>query len=333
MTLLQDEDELGFPPADGDEPREVDTTPITVDRWYRRVARTGGIIMFVLLGIIGLFLLLSSWEALRKAGFGFFTTQAWGPDADPPEFGIAAVIWGTVVVAVIALLIAVPLSIGTALFINEYAPRRLRRPLTSVIDLLAAVPSLIFGIWGREYLNDAMFGLANFLTSYLDFIPFFRSETDILGNSLFVAGMVVSLMVLPICTAVIREVFAQAPPGEKEAALALGGTRWGMIRTVVLPFGRGGIVGGSMLGLGRALGETIAVALILSPSFEIVTRILEPGGNTVAATIANEFPEAKPFGVKALLAAGLALFVLTLVVNMVASAVVSRSRSGQGVEL
>jgi phosphate transport system permease protein len=333
MTLLQDEDELGFPPADADEPREVDTTPITVDRWYRRVARTGGIIMFVLLGIIGLFLLISSWGALQKAGLGFFTTQAWGPDADPPEFGIAAVIWGTVVVAVIALVIAVPLSIGTALFINEYAPRWLRRPLTSVIDLLAAVPSLIFGIWGRAYLNDAMFGFANFLTSYLDFIPFFRTENDILGNSLFVAGMVVSLMVLPICTAVIREVFAQAPPGEKEAALALGGTRWGMIRTVILPFGRGGIVGGSMLGLGRALGETIAVALILSPSFEIVTRILEPGGNTVAATIANEFPEAKPFGVQALLAAGLALFVLTLVVNMVASAVVSRSRSGQGVEL
>jgi phosphate transport system permease protein len=332
MTLL-DDDEAGFPPPVADEPRLIDTTPVPADRRYRLLARAGGVAMFVILGIIGLFLLLSSWDALRVAGLGFFTTQAWGPDADPPEFGIAAVIYGTVVVAVIALAIALPLSIGTALFINEYAPRWLRRPMTSVIDLLAAVPSLIFGIWGREYLNDAMFGFANFLTTYLDFIPFFRSENDILGNSLFVAGMVVSLMVLPICTAVIREVFAQAPPGEKEAALALGGTRWGMIRTVVLPFGRGGIVGGSMLGLGRALGETIAVALILSPSFEIVTRILEPGGNTVAATIANEFPEAKPFGVKALLAAGLALFVVTLAVNMVASVVVSRSRSGQGVEL
>lgn len=331
MTLI-DDDELGLSSTE-DEPRELDTTPIPADRRYRRVARMGGVIVFILLGLIGAFLLTSSWPALREAGLEFFTATAWGPDGDPPRFGIVALLYGTVMVAVIALAIAVPLSIGTAIFINEYAPRALRRPLTSVIDLLAAVPSLIFGIWGREYLNDAMFGFADFLTTHLSFIPFFETEGDTLGNSLFVAGMVVSLMVLPIVTAVVREVFAQAPAGEKEAALALGGTRWGMIRTVVIPFGRGGIIGGSMLGLGRALGETIAVALILSPSFEVVVRILEPGGNTVAATIANEFQEAKPFGIQALLAAGLALFLLTLVVNMFAAAVVSRSRSGQGVEL
>ena len=331
MTLI-DDDELGLASTE-DEPRELDTTPIPADRRYRRIARSGGVVVFILLGLIGAFLLTSSWPALREAGLGFFTSTAWGPDGDPPEFGIVALLYGTVMVAVIALVIAVPLSIGTAIYINEYAPRSLRRPLTSVIDLLAAVPSLIFGIWGREYLNDAMFGFANFLTTHLSFIPFFETEGSTLGNSIFIAGMVVSLMVLPIVTAVVREVFAQAPAGEKEAALALGGTRWGMIRTVVIPFGRGGIVGGSMLGLGRALGETIAVALILSPSFEVVIRILEPGGNTVAATIANEFAEAKPFGIQALLAAGLALFLLTLVVNMFAAAVVSRSRSGQGVEL
>lgn len=332
MTVLSDDD-LGLPPSDEDEPRELDTTPITADRWYRRIAGSGGVLVFILLGLIGAFLLISSWPALREAGLSFFTTTAWGPDADPPRFGIVALISGTVTVAVIALIIAVPLSIGTAIYINEYAPRVLRRPLTSVIDLLAAVPSLIFGIWGREYLNDAMYGFANFLTTHLSFIPFFQADGETLGNSLFIAGMVVSLMVLPIVTAVVREVFAQAPAGEKEAALALGGTRWGMIRTVVIPFGRGGIIGGSMLGLGRALGETIAVALILSPSFAVVVRILEPGGNTVAATIANEFQEAKPFGIQALLAAGLALFLLTLVVNMFAAAIVSRSRSGQGVEL
>lgn len=331
MTLI-DDDELGLASTE-DEPRELDTTPIPADRRYRRIARSGGVVVFILLGLIGAFLLTSSWPALREAGLGFFTSTAWGPDGDPPEFGIVALLYGTVMVALIALAIAVPLSIGTAIYINEYAPRSLRRPLTSVIDLLAAVPSLIFGIWGREYLNDAMFGFANFLTTHLSFIPFFETEGSTLGNSIFIAGMVVSLMVLPIVTAVVREVFAQAPAGEKEAALALGGTRWGMIRTVVIPFGRGGIVGGSMLGLGRALGETIAVALILSPSFEVVIRILEPGGNTVAATIANEFAEAKPFGIQALLAAGLALFLLTLVVNMFAAAVVSRSRSGQGVEL
>jgi phosphate transport system permease protein len=331
MTIV-DDDELGLQPSE-DQPRELDTTPIPADRRYRRIARLGGIIVFALLGLIGGFLLVSSWPALQEAGLDFLTTSAWGPDADPPKFGIVALLYGTVVVAVIALLFFFNDTATTEIYTNEYAPRSLRRPLTSVIDLLAAVPSLIFGIWGRAYLNDAMYGFTNFLTTHLSFIPFFRTENSTLGNSLFVAGMVVSLMVLPICTAVIREVFAQAPAGEKEAALALGGTRWGMIRTVVIPFGRGGIVGGSMLGLGRALGETIAVALILSPSFAVVVRILEPGGNTVAATIANEFNEAKPFGIQALLAAGLALFVLTLVVNMFAAAVVSRSRSGQGVEL
>jgi phosphate transport system permease protein len=202
-----------------------------------------------------------------------------------------------------------------------------------MIDLLAAIPSLIYGIWGLKFLQPQLFSTFNWLADWLDFIPIFQADQRVFAGSLFMCGLVVSLMVLPITTSVVREVFSQAPPFEREGALALGSTRWGMIRTVVLPFGRGGIIGGSMLGLGRALGETIAVALILSPSYKVVTQVLEPGGSTVASTIAIEFPEATPFGVSALMAAGLALFVVTLGVNMIASFVVSRSRSGKGVEI
>lgn len=323
-------------PSDGaliDEPREVRLTHTRGDRIYRRVATAAGASTLLIMGFIAVFLLLEAWTAFDLMGWRFFTTTGWQPDADPPEFGVLAMLYGTVVLAVIALVIAVPLSVGTALFITEYAPRRLRRWLTSLVDLLAAIPSVIYGMWGLFYLQPKMFGAQTWVAEYLDAVPFLRSDQQVFAGSLFNAGMVVSLMVLPIITAVTREVFAQAPPYEREGALALGSSRWGMIRTVVLPFGRGGIIGGSMLGLGRALGETIAVALIISPSFTIQTHVLDPGGTTVAATIALEFPEATPTGLSGLMAAGLALFAVTLLVNSLAAVVVGRSRSGAGVEL
>jgi phosphate transport system permease protein len=304
------------------------------DRIYRGLTFGGGFATFVILFLIGLFLLLKSLPAFRLMGLSFFTTQAWNPDGTPSTFGIAAVIYGTVVIAVIALIIAVPLSIMAALFITEYAPRRFRRGLTSLIDLLAAIPSLIYGIWGFFFLQPRMLGVSRWLTDQLGFIPIFRTSSDNFASSPFMAGLVVSLMVIPICTSVIREVFSQAPPSEKEGALALGGTRWGMIRTVVLPFGRGGIIGGAMLGLGRALGETIAVAIIISPIFVISPEILQSGGNSVAALIALRFGDAsEAIGIPALMAAGLTLFVVTLIVNTLASVIVSRSRSGKGVEI
>jgi phosphate transport system permease protein len=201
---------------------------------------------------------------------------------------------------------------------------------------LAAVPSLLFGLWGFLYLSDKIVPISRWLSQNLGFIPLFKTESDAsLTGSIFIAGIVVALMVLPIITSVVREVFSQTPPGEKEAALALGGTRWGMIRAVVFPFGKGGIIGGSMLGLGRALGETIAVALLLPQVPQKIgesIHILQNGGATVSGFIANR-AGADSFTTSGLLAAGLVLFVITLGTNMIASVVVSKSRSGAGVDI
>jgi phosphate transport system permease protein len=317
-------------------PRDVQLNRTFGDRLFRAIATAGGLTTLVLLVLIGLFLLLQAWPALREAGLSFFTTQEWQFNAaGTNNFGVAALVYWTVVIAVIALVIAVPVAIACALFVTEYAPKKLRGPLTSLIDLLAAVPSLIFGIWGFFFLQPRLLGISEWLSVHFGWIPIFHVETPIFGSSAFVAGILLSLMVMPICMAVMRQVFSQAPPGEREAALALGSTRWGMIKAVVLPFGKGGIIGGSMLGLGRALGETVAVAIIISPIFQIRPNILQAGANSLAATIFLEFKEAPPGSIllSGLMAAGVTLFALTLVVNTIAAFVVSRSRSGQGVEI
>jgi phosphate transport system permease protein len=303
------------------------------DRVYRGVVRSAGSFTFVVMVLIGTFLLIQAWPALRDARWSFLTEAKWNPDGH--QFGIASLMLLTFEIAVVALAIAVPVAIGAALYITEYAPRVLRRPLTSLIDLLAAVPSIIYGLWGRAFLQPRLIPLSRWLSTHIAFIPIFKvtDKNTNFAASTFIAGLVVSLMTVPLVTAIIREVFSQAPPGEKEGALALGGTKWGMIRTVVLPFGRGGIIGGSMLGLGRALGETIAVALIISPIYSKSIHILNGGGNSIAAQIANSFSESSPFGKNALMAAGLALFAVTLIVNALASAVVARSRSGQATEI
>ncbi len=301
---------------------------------YRSLASSAGLLTLALLVLIGLFLVLQSWPAFQLAGLSFFTTLAWQPDGTRHQFGIAAVLYWTLVVAAIALVIAVPVSIATALFINEYAPRRTRRALTALVDLLAAIPSVIYGIWGLAFLEVYLVQGAGWLSNNASFVPIFRTDIPLYAGSAFVAGVVVSLMVQPICTSVMREVFSQAPPAEREAALALGATRWGMIRTVVLPYGTGGMIGGSMLGLGRALGETIAVALVISPVTVISPHILQTGANSVAALIALQFGESsRAYGIPALMAAGLSLFVVTLLVNFTASLIVARSRSGKGVEI
>ncbi|HXA41277.1 MAG TPA: phosphate ABC transporter permease subunit PstC [Candidatus Solibacter sp.] len=315
-------------------PRPIKTSRAKSDRVYRAVATAAGVLTLVLLFLIGLFLVLQSAPAFKQMGFQFFTTRAWGPDTPRHQFGIAAIMPWTMIIAVIALVIAVPVSIATSLFINEYAPRRIRRLLTGLVDLLASIPSVIYGIWGLIFLAPLLVQVSAWLSHNLGFVPIFQTDGFSFGGSAFIAGVVVSLMVQPICASVVREVFSQAPPGEREAALALGATRWGMIRTVVLPFGMGGIVGGSMLGLGRAMGETIAVALVISPIFVVSPKILETGTNSVASLIALRFGEAsRSYGIPALMAAGLSLFVVTLVVNFLASLIVARSRSGQGVEI
>jgi phosphate transport system permease protein len=310
----------------------------TGDRVYRGIATLAGSTTFLIMGLIGTFLAVEGISALNTAGISFFTETQWLPDQGG-SFGIAAVMSFTVQIALVALAIAVPVAITTALFITEYAPLKLRRLLTSTVDLLAAIPSLIFGLWGLFFLQPQMVGLSKWLADHLGFIPFFHIDSEealtegLFPGSTFIAGVIVSLMVIPICTSVMREVFSQAPPGEKEGALALGGTRWGVIRDVVLPFGRGGIIGGSMLGLGRALGETIAVTLIISVTFEPSIGILQQGSNSIAALIALKFSESNDLGISALMAAGLVLFVTTLVVNTIASIVVGRSRSGESTEI
>ncbi len=220
-----------------------------------------------------------------------------------------------------------------ALFISEYAPAALRKPMIAIIDLLAAIPSIVIGLWGLFFLMPRILGTDEWLSNHLGFIPIFHfSLAKVLSNyvgAMFIAATIVSLMVIPIITSLTRQVFSQAPQGEREAAYALGSTKWGMIRTVVLPFGRAGIIGASMLGLGRALGETIVVTFILTPLTTIFSvQALQGGGNSITAEIANFIQQYDAKGRSALLAVGLVLFVSTLIINSLASVVVSRSRSG-----
>lgn len=311
------------------DPRQLKVSRTPTDRAYRLITTGAAMASLVVMGLIFLFLLVQSWPAIRQAGWHFFTEFQWRPDDSPAIYGIGSMMFGTVVISIIALLLAVPVSIGTALFINEYAPRRSRTVLVSLIDLLAAVPSLIFGLWGLKFLQPRMNGLTRFLGDHLGFIPIFKTK-GIFGSSMFVCGVVLALMVIPIITSVSRAVMAEVPRVYCEAALALGGTRAGMVKEVILPFGKGGLVGASMLGLGRALGETIAIALILSFDFTVSPHILQPGGSSVAGTIAIRFGEASDNGRSALVGAGLALFVLTLLVNMLARAVVGRTKAPKG---
>lgn len=219
---LRDRPPAGQEASDSDTPRVIGSSYTKPDRFYRGTASGAGIITLVLLVLIGTFLLIRAWPALSSQGFGFLTNTAWHPEQNPPVFGIAAVLYWTIVIAFIAMLIAVPMSILAALALTEYAPMRLRKPLTSLVDLLAAIPSLIYGLWGLFFLQEKLVPLAEWISSFFGWIPIFAVEGEQFTQSSFMAGVVVALMVLPVTTSVMREVFSQAPPGEKEAALALG---------------------------------------------------------------------------------------------------------------
>jgi phosphate transport system permease protein len=317
-------------------PRKLTSRLSTSDFVFRGIARGGGVAVLVLMLAVGSFLAFRAAQALHKAGFSFLTTQEWNPDAG--GFGIAAVMVGTILIAVVAISVAVPLALGTALYISEYAPRQIKGFLISLVDLMAAVPSIVFGLWGFWFLEWRMTSLSRWINDWFGWFPLFkvtgvgRHQTGptatFYTSSSFIAGVVVALMVIPIATSIMREAFSQAPLGEREGAYALGATRWGMISAVVLPFGKGAMIGGTMLGLGRALGETIAVSLIISPVFVIQPHLLQNGTSSISSLIALHYAEATPFGLSALFAAGLALFGLTLLVNFGAAVIVSRSRSG-----
>ena len=318
------------------QPRDLTTRRSPIDRAFRNVSGASGAAVLLIMTLVGLFLFARAFDAISEAGFSFITTQVWEPDGG--NFGIAAILMGTVFIAVTAIVIVIPLSTAVALYISEYAPRRIKRTLVSLVDLMAAVPSVVFGLWGFFFLQSHMIGIARWISTYFGWIPIFSvdgsdpddplSTATVFTSSTFIAAVVVAIMVAPFTTAVMREVFSQAPIGEREGAYALGATRWGMIRAVVIPFGKGGMIGGTMLGLGRALGETIVVAMIISPVFIIQPYILQNGTNSVAALIALRYGEATPFGTSALMAAGLALFLITLAVNFAASSIVARTRSG-----
>jgi phosphate transport system permease protein len=318
------------------ESRRKGSRPGGVDRVLRFGLRGAGVAVLAIMAAVGLFLALRGANALRVSGWSFFTTAAWEPDSH--NFGIAAVITGTLLIAGVAIATAVPLATAGALYISEYAPRRARQTLIYLVDLMAAVPSIVYGLWGVTFLQPHVTGLSHWLHTYLGWIPAFAVDgvdprDPLTGptpytSSTFIAGIVVGLMVTPIACSIMRETFSQAPPGEREAAYALGATRWGVIRSVVLPYARGGMIGGTMLGLGRALGETIAVYVIISPVFAIQPHLLQSGTSSVSSLIALRYGAATPFGISALFAAGLALFAMTLVVNFAASTIIARSRSG-----
>lgn len=319
-----------------DAPRSLKAAIGRSDRIFRGVSRGGGLAVLAIMSLIGVFLAYRALLALREAGWSFVTTESWNPDSG--EFGIAAVLIGTILIALVAIVIAVPFAVGTALYISEYAPSRIRQTLISLLDLMAAVPSVVYGLWGAFFLQWNILGLSKWISTWFGWIPFLSVEgTDprdplatptVYTASTFIAGIVVAMMVTPIACSVMREVFSQAPAGEREGAYALGATKWGMMRSVVLPYGKGGMIGGTMLGLGRALGETIGVYMIISPIFVIQPRILEAGSSSVSALIALRFGEASAFHLSALMAAGFALFLMTLVVNFAASSIIARSRSG-----
>ena len=332
-TMLRPQQTDDSPPPS---PRRLVVRGDAGDILYRGIARASGLIVLAIMGGVGAFLAIRAADALSKRGFSFLTTEAWEPETG--TFGIASVLTNGVFIALVAVVVSLPLALGTSLFISEIAPARLKRFLTSGVDLMAAVPSVVFGLWGVFLFQEQAIAVSRWLATWFGWIPFLAvpdtdptnplSSPSVFTGSTLVAGIVVGLMVTPIQTAIMREVFSQAPVGEREGAFALGATRWGMIRSVVLPFGRGGIIGGTMLGLGRALGETIAIYMIVTPVFQIQPHILETGSLSVSALIALRFGEASEFGLSALMAAGLALFALTLIINFTASSIVARSRSG-----
>jgi len=316
--------------------RSLKSRPVGADQVFRSVSFGSGAVVLAVMTMVGVFLAYRAGQALSVAKLDFLTEPLWEPDTG--RFGIASILLGTCLVGIVAVTVALPVAAGTALFISEYAPRPIERTLISLVDLMAAVPSVVYGLWGAFFLQNHLYTISKFVshwfgwtwvldvpgadpTNPLDPVPQYKS-------SIFLAGLVVAMMITPIMCSVMRESFSQAPVGEREAAYGLGATKWGMVRAVVLPFGKGGIIGGTMLGLGRALGETIAVYMILSMVLGIQPHILKSGGATVSALIAQRYGDSTKMGISALMAAGLALFVLTLVVNFAAASVVARSRSG-----
>jgi phosphate transport system permease protein len=276
------------------------------------------VVILATLAGVALFLIVRAWPAITASA-----------DELPGGENLVKYIWplvfGTILAATIAIVIAVPMAVAVALFISHIAPRRIAQPMSYLIDLLAAIPSVIYGLWGIAVLGPHSVGILRWLEDNLGFIPLFKGPASATGRTMLVAGVVLAVMILPIITAVTRSVFEQTPRRLQEGALAMGATRWEMIRLTVLPFGKSAMISASMLGLGRALGETMAVAIVLSVSGAVTFNVIGSGNpSTIAANIALQFPESSGVAVNALIASGLVLFAVTLVVNMAARTVINR---------
>ncbi len=295
------------------------------DRAFRATTYAAGGAVLLVLGLITYTMTGRSTEALRHMGLEFFTSKVWNPPQQ--VYGILSYIWGTVYTAFIALVIAVPVSLGIALFITQVAPGWLRRAMTYVVDLLAVIPSVVFGLWGVLVLSVHIRGFYGWMSRTFDGWPvlgnvFGRNPQ---GRSFFTAGIILAVMITPIVVSLAREVIDTTPQSEKEAALALGATRWEMIRGAVLPHSKGGLVGAVMLGLGRAMGETIAVALVIGSATGAISLNALSSGNSMPAVITAEWGEADALKKSALIAMAMTLFVMTVVVNVLATTVVNRS--------
>jgi phosphate transport system permease protein len=295
------------------------------DGIFRGVTIVAGALILAALAAVAVFLVAQSIPALVVD-----PAELKGSPSSFWEF-VAPLAFGTVWAALLALIMAVPLSIGIALFISHYAPRRIAQALGYVVDLLAAVPSVVFGLWGITVLAPSVTPFYAWLTENLGWMPFFTPTVSGTGRTILTVAIVLAVMIIPIITAICREIFLQTPVLHQEAALALGATRWEMIRMAVLPFGRAGMISASMLGLGRALGETMVVAMVLSPAL-VISFVLTGSQNpsTIAGNIALNFPEAHGVGVNALIATGLILFIITLVINSIARYVINRRSAFSG---
>lgn len=310
-------------------PREITTVPRFSDRVFRGIVTTGGLSTLAILALISFFLVFNGFEVMRSEGLRFLTGFDW-MDAIPEEgiaatYGIGAMLYGTLVIGILAVIFGVPVAVGAALFLSYYAPEWIKRPMVVVIDVMAAIPSVVFGLWGYFILMPHAEYWAKLIHKYLGFIPIFDMPAPAYSRSPFIAGLVLAIMIIPIVASISREVFAQTPPDRIQAAYALGATKWAMIKAVVFPYGIGGVIGGAMLGLGRALGETVAVYTVLNLVYDIRIEILLSAGGSVASMIVNKFGEADAVELQALMAAGFVLFIVTLFVNFIANIIINRT--------
>jgi phosphate transport system permease protein len=310
-------------------PRVITTELRFTDKLFRGIVTGGGLISLAILGLIGFFLIYNGFEAIRNAGLAFLTGFDWvdavPENEQPAAYGIGAMLYGTIVTGILAMIMGVPIAVGTALFLSYYAPEWLKKPMVVVVDVMAAIPSIVYGLWGFFVLMPHAEYWAKLIHKYFGFIPFFDMPAPVFTRSPFIAGLVLAIMITPIVTAIAREVFAQTPLERIQAAYALGATKWSMIKAVVFPYGRGGVVGGAMLGLGRALGETVAVYTVLNLVYDIRIEVLLSAGGNVASMIVNKFGEADFVELQALMAAGFVLFLVTLVVNFFANYIINKT--------